>query len=436
MSAIESFSINEKSSCEREITVTVGNLEVAKQYNSMAKKAQQSASIKGFRAGKVPLEMVKKLFKDKIRKELISGIIESTVGEICKNNNIFPVSQTELEPFEEFAEDKDFTFKVKFQIKPNIDIKNFENLNIELTNFVFDESDVDFQLEKIREECSWFSKPERNELTELDLAIGDVQVKIDNEFSKEREIKGHMIPLYSKELPDFMKVLIGKKIGDEVIMDYEITMPHDHSHEHTSDCSHEDEKKVAQLYFNITDIKEINVPNLDDDFAKDVSDKFQTLEELKETIRISFNNNKRQNDFLQKKYALTQALISNNDFEVPSALVQRIAMSIVDEMINTQNTKKLSKTEVENMLKNNWHEIWPQALERASFQIKSELIYENLINKLNIPFDNEVVAKLIKNNKMSLDEAEFSAKVDNLLKFIEEKSNITVVDKPLLNKGN
>lgn len=439
MSAIESFSINEKSSYERELTVTVNNFEITKQYENLVKKIQLSASVKGFRAGKVPVDMIKKLYKDKIQQELVNTVVESSIDEICKTNNIFPISKAEFEPLESFAQNKDFTFTAKFQVKPNIEVSNFENLSFEVTNFIFDESDIDHELQNLRKKMATFITPQRTEITDSDLVIGDLQVKIDDEFKKEQEIKGHMIPIYENNTPESIKkALIGKKIGDEVIIEHEFALPHEHEHDHNHDqeCNHQPQKKVAHLYFTISSIKEIILPAIDDDLARDISDKFQNLNELKETIKLSLANNKKQNDFLQKKYALTKALIDNNNFEVPPVLVQRIAMSIVDEMLHNENTKNLSKKEVEEMLKNNWHEIWPLAHERASFQLKSELIYENLIEKLNIASDSEIVAKLIKNKKMNVEEAEFSSKVDNLLKLIEEKSQITVVDKHLLEKGN
>ena len=438
MNALENFSISEKSEHERELTITVPADIVSKEFGLLLKKVQQSASKPGFRPGKLPTHMVKNLYQQKISQEVIENLIDKTLSPACKEGNLIPVSKPRFEPVGEFSETQAFTYKATFQVKPKLDIKNYENLSIETTNFTFDESDIDHEISMLRENYATFMLPkDRTEVCDSDLVGGALTMQIDGEFNDEFNNPDYSIALYNKDLPAHMKAaLLGKAIGDEVIMDYEF--PSNHHHEHTESCSHEhEEKRMAKMFFTIKSLKERVLPNIDDEFAKDLSDKFTTLEQLKDTIRTKLSMNKKQNDFLQKKYAITNALINANPFNVPPALLETVAMSIVNEMINHESSKKLSKNQIESVLKDNWHEIWPLAQERALFQTKSELIYENLIEKLAIDFDKEALGKLVKNNsKINLKDAEFSAKVDNLLKLIEEKSQISVVDKSLLNKGN
>lgn len=422
MSQIENLSLNQTSEHERELTITVKKEFVEQKFNSMLKDLQKKATRPGFRPGKVPFSMVKEMFQHKIVPDLMEKLVKDTLALACEEQNLTPVSRPVYEPVGDFSHDNSFTYKAIFQVRPQLDVQNFENLSIELIEHTFEDKDVDQEIENLREYHATFVAPsDRVIVGPNDLVVCDTSLKVDGEIHKKYSHENYELGMFHPALPEHLKVLVGKNIGDTVEI------------EHKEDLGIPEIKdKQCFLVITVKQIKERILPNLDDEFAKDISAKFNTLQELRDSLVAQFNITKKRRDQYSKKSAITKTLMEQNDFSVPEGLIEQVAVSLINE-----EAKKMPKEQRDKILKDHWNEIWESNKKQAEHIAKSELIYENLITKLSIDASEDEIDDIIKLNKsLSREDAKFNVKINKLMDYVASKSNITKTQKSLFdNKG-
>lgn len=424
MNAIEKLLMAKTSEHERELTVTVAGKFVGQEFNNTVNNVQRVANRPGFRPGKMPKSLVLSFYGAEIKAKLMEKLIEKSFDEACKNQEVIPVSKPRLEPVGELSHDKPFTYRAIFQVKPKVSTPDFMNLSIEMRKFVFTESDVEDELNNLRESMATFVEPVgRTEISENDLVTCDSVVKLDDKIIPAYCHSDYTIPMFAENLPANVKeALLGRQVEDTVSIDYEIP---------ADDQDESIRGKTCEMIIKILSFKERSLPNLDDDFAKDLSDKFQTLEDIKESCRLRFSITAKRRDEYYKQDAITKALIEKNPLDVPPALVERMSMSLINRELEAIGQKV-----AEDLVKNHWQEIWQSVQSRALFRVKAELLFEALIDALNITANDEEVSRRVENVKnITRDDARYSIQVEKLLALIEKEANVTVIEEPLFKKG-
>lgn len=410
---------------DRELIITVPPEVVAKEYSVALKKYQQKASRPGFRPGKMPEAMVKQLFGAEIKSQLLEKLIEQSFQNACKENNITPVSQAKTELVKDFQLNEELAYKAIFQVKPEVNIKNYEGLNIELKNIIFNQDDINDELQSIRESQAFFVSPQgRDEVGEFDTVECDSEVLIEGILNPDYCHNDYSVPLFASNVPpDLKAALIGKKVGDVGSVMY--TMPEDHQDEVIKG-------KQCEMRLRIKSFKERILPELNDDFAKDLSDKFQSLAEVKESIelRLSITANRRRDYYNQN--ALVKALVDNNPVEVPSAMVDRATYSLIERQLQT-----MDKENAEKFARDHFHEMWESFRPKASQKVHADLILEALIEKLELKASEEDINYRVQNTKdLEPEDAKWMIEVEKALDAVKKVSHITVVDEALFPKGS
>lgn len=410
---------------EKELTITVPVEVVVKEYATAFKNIQQVASRPGFRPGKLPANLVKQFYGSEINRKLIDKLVEKSFAETCQEKNLTPVSPAKTEIVGEFHPERDLTFRAIFQAKPQVIINKFEGLELEFKNIIVHEDDLNEELKGVRESHALFvTPPMRDAIAESDLVECDSDVFIDGAINANYSHKDYSVPLFAENIPaDLKSALVGKKIGEIAIVHY--TMPDDHQDEAIKG-------KVCEMRLHIKAFKERVLPELNDDFAKDLSEKFTNLEDLKESIklRLTISANRRRDYYNQN--ALIKALVENNPVEIPPAMVERAALTLINREI-----ENMDKAMAKEALANHWQELWNSVQARALFKVKTDLILEALIEKLNINAQEEEIDNRVHNTKdLAREDAKYSIQVDKLLEALKKSAHITTVEEPLYPKGN
>lgn len=420
MTEIENITVTNISEHEREVTITVPPAVVNKEYEHAVNSIQRVATRPGFRPGKIPRAMVLNLYSAEIKKNLAKKLMESGYESACKKENLSPISDPRFEPSGECEKEKAFTYRVFVQVKPHVEVKSFEGLQIELKNYVFGPKDVEDELSNLRESHATLAPPkDREEIGTNDAVVCNSEVFFDGVRKEEHCFKDYMIPVFDPSVPENVRgALIGKRIGDKVPVSY--TIPDDHQDD-------EIKGKLCEMVLNITDFKERVLPTLDDDFAKDLSDKFTSLDDLKESINARFTLTVRRRNEYYKQDGIMRALVSENPFEVPPVLVERMALMLINRQL-----EGLPKNVAEDAVKNRWATMWESVQEHAQFRVKSQLILEALIKQFDIKAsDEEITAYVNRVKDVSREDALYTLQVEKLLAAIEKASSVTVVDQPL-----
>lgn len=425
MNGIESLELNTVSTHERELVIKLNQSFVGEEFSSTVNNVQRNASHKGFRPGKMPKNMVMSFYGKEIKEKLIEKLVEKSFDFACKEKELIPVSKPKLEPMGALEQDKSFTYRASFQIKPKVSVPLYKGLAVDIKKFTYEEQDIDQELADLQQSMATFVTPtDRLAIGGCDLVECVSIVKVDGEVSPAYSDKNYSIPLFAENVPEDLKTaLLNKKIDDEAVVNY--TMPQEHQDPAIAG-------KLCEMHLTIKSFKERVLPKLDDDFAKDVSDKFKSLADLRESVKLRLDIAVRRRDQYFKENALTKALVMNNPLEVPPALVERMSLSLINRELETLEPKT-----ADNLVKNHWQELWQSVQERALFRTQAELLIEALIQDLKIPVSDEEIASKIRLIKdMSRDDAIYAVQVEKALSIIEKEATISVTSEPLVQQGN
>lgn len=424
MNAIEDLKMKKTSQHECELTITVPSAIVGKEFVSALESVQRVATRPGFRPGKMPKNVVMNFFGAEIKRRLVEKLVEKSFDTACKNQELIPVSKPALEPVGEILQDKPFTYTAIFQVKPTVSVTNYKGLAIETKQFKFTDADIDDEIRALQENMATFVEPrDRQEIGANDLVQCDSIVKVAGVEIEEYSHKDYAVPLFAENVPaDLRAALLGKKVGDNAVVTY--TMPADHQDDVISG-------KECEMHLTILSLKERVLPAINDDFAKDLSDKFASLADLKESIRLRFTLTAKRRDDYFKQDAITKALVAQNPFDVPSALIERMALSLINRELEAMDQKV-----ADNLVKNHWQEMWQSVQDRAAFRVKVELILEALISSLAIDVSDDEIRKKVESAKdVSKEDARYAIQVEKLMNAIEKDAVLSIIEEPLFNKG-
>lgn len=421
MTKIENITLTNTSKHERELLITLPIALVNKEYDQTVNNIQKVASRPGFRPGKMPRNMVLSLYGAEIKRTLLKNLMENTFPDALQDKALVAVSDPRFEPQGECQREKAFSYKAFFQVKPTIEIKSYEGLAIDVKNFVVPPEAVDNELEHVRESYATLVSPEdRDTVGPEDIAYCRAEIFYDGELSDEQSTDNYVMPLFNKEAPSIVReALLGKKVGETVKVNH--TVPEDVYEENLRG-------KKCEMILEIKEIKQRILPNLDDDFAKDLSDKYTCLDDLKEAVSTRLNITARRRNDYYKQDAIMRALLEHNPFEVPPALIERMAFHLINRELES-----LPKDVAEDAIKNRWQMMWESVQEHANYRVKSQLLLEALIEKLDIEVSDEEVNSFLRNGKKDIDknDAIYSIKVEKLLNIVEKSSVINIQEQPL-----
>jgi len=292
------------------------------QYRDLKKTVQ----LKGFRRGKVPLNILRSYFKDKVEADAARAIIEETLEPGLEAQNITPVSVISIDP-EPVKADGPFKYTAEIEVPPAIEVKNYKGLELRKYKRELSEEQVDERLENIRERhAKLMPLAEPRPLMEGDHIAADIKAEMDGEELAQLTVNDYHMELGRDfYLPDFDPNLIGKSA--------------DESHSFTMDLPDEFPRrdmagKSADFQVTVKEVKERILPELDDDFARDLGE-VKTLEELKENIREDIRrllNNETKREIEDQ---ILDALINENPFDVPESMVEKEAGRMLEESRRT-----------------------------------------------------------------------------------------------------
>ncbi|MBQ7095499.1 MAG: trigger factor [Clostridia bacterium] len=295
-----------------EMIVEVKGEEFKKAVDAAFKKNLSKITVPGFRKGKAPRKLVESLYGEGVFfEDAVNALYPEAYENAVKESDLKVVAQPEIEITEVDAEG--FTFKAVVAVKPEVEVKAYKGIKATKNVYTVTETEVKARLEQLQKQN------ERTIVVERESKDGDT-VNIDFDGSVDGVHfdggKGENYDLVlgsGSFIPGFEPQLVGKKAGEEVKV--EVTFPEDY---HAEDLK----GKAAIFDCKINEVKETEVPELDDEFAKDVSE-FDTLADLKKDIRKSIKEQKERQAANELDNALIDALLENTEVEIPAAMVDQ-----------------------------------------------------------------------------------------------------------------
>jgi trigger factor len=365
-----------EATCRRELELEIPAEDVSKATERVAKEIARVARVPGFRPGKAPVSLIKRRFADDIKGEVLQSLVPEKVEKAVAEQKLSPVSQPQVDKLD-FNEGQPLKFRAVFEVLPEFELGKYKGLDIEMPAMEVTDEDVNKALEETRERTAAFAPVEGRTVENGDF----VQLKL----AGTPEGGGDPIQADSvmchvgaeETMQPFNENLLGASVGDHKTFD--VDYPADYP-----------DAKLAGKKFHyaadITGIKIKKLPELNDDFAKDVSDA-ATLDELKQKIRESLEHERehRRKDLQREKIIFE--LVKGHDFPVPESLVEHQKDVRLERVV-----RSLAQQGVDPRAVNlDWISLRQRQQDRATEDVKAELIIDRIASTENIDATEEDV---------------------------------------------
>jgi trigger factor len=363
-----------EANCRRELDLEIPAEEVSKQTERIAKEFAKMARVPGFRPGKAPITLIKQRFAEDIKGEVLQKLVPQHVEKAVAEQKLTPVSQPQVDKLE-FTEGQPVKFRASFEVLPEFSLANYKALDIEMPEMNIDDETVKKTLEEMRERAATFTPVEGRVVQDDDY----VQVKLHGRPDGDGEpldAKSVLCHVGAEEtMAPFNENLRGASVGDH--KDFDVAYPADYP----------DAKLAGKTFHYAVDvlgIKAKTLPELNNEFAKDVSDA-SSLDELKTKVRegLEHERDHRQMD-LQREKVLAE-LVKQHDFPVPESLVEH-QMDVRLERV----VRSLAQQGVDPRAVNvDWVSLRRKQEDRARDDVKAELVVDRIATEERIDVTEE-----------------------------------------------
>ncbi|HEB88196.1 MAG TPA: trigger factor [Deltaproteobacteria bacterium] len=305
---------NEITPVIHELSVEVDAGDVNAAFAEVVKQLRKGARVKGFRPGKVPTHVIKQMYGASLGEEIERSLVAKTLPRAIEQAGLRPVVEPQIEA-ELPVEGKAFRYKARIEVKPEVELPDLEMLSGVRPSVEVDEDEVLSELESLRERQEiWVEEPEETLAENGHQVTIDFVGSIDGVTFEGGSAEGVELELGSgRMIPGFEEQLVGARSGEE--RDLEVSFPEDYGNAELAG-------KAAVFASTVTAIKRRELPELDDDFAKDLGD-FETLDEVRQKIREGLEARRREASDRELHRSLLDDLVTRTSFEVPPTMVER-----------------------------------------------------------------------------------------------------------------
>ncbi|MBW2294437.1 MAG: trigger factor [Deltaproteobacteria bacterium] len=313
----------EVSAVVRSIGVTVSQERVRRAFETTYRQLGRTASVRGFRKGKVPRSVLEKLYGASIPEEIERVLVQETIQAAVEKSGLIPMVQPEVEagPPQPNAE---FEYTLRIEVKPEIELPELEGLPAKAPKIEVKAEEIEEELERMRQNKSpWIEEDEDVVVDNGHQVTFDYEGRVDGELFEGGAAENTDLEIGSgRMIPGFEEGLVGAKAQENVTL--KVKFPEDYGAEHLAG-------KDAEFSCTVHTIKRKHVPELDDEFAKDVGE-FETLDELREKITGDFTARAEQAAETAVQRSVMDSLLERTDFEVPPGVVEQQLNSQIQSM--------------------------------------------------------------------------------------------------------
>jgi len=430
------FTVNDISQSEKEVEVTLSYDEIRDEINSEVKKQTGKIQVPGFRKGKVPKHIIKQRFGDSLEFEASEKVANSRFWQLAKENDLRPIGQPVMTDLD-FNIEKDFKFKVKYEVIPNIEVKEYTNQFIEVPDLKVKQDEIEKEIEHILRSNS--SQEDADVIGDDNNFILDVELTRLNEEGQpaaDSKPEKMQIDLSNESVHiDIKENARGKKVSEKFKF-------HFHDERMIPNKDGQEEKVVEHFDYEvlILGIKKIVLPELNEELIKKVTkDKLSNEADLRSEIEKNIQNyyDQRADEFIKNR--LISLIITKNDFTPPTFMVE----SILDEMVKSEEErlKKQGMKKVDTKYLREY--LQPSALNEVKwYQLKNEILKKEKLEISDKDLE-ELAAKDAEKTGLPVDKLINYYKSSNqmermldqkLFDFLKEKNEIKKVNPETLSK--
>jgi trigger factor len=366
-------------STKREIQVEIPAEEVTRATESLIQKYQKMARLPGFRKGHVPASVIRQRFGEDIKSEVVENLVPRFFKQEAQKRGLVPVSQPRVTDLH-IHEGEPLRFKANFEVMPEVKVEGYKDLRAEKAKTTVTDEEVNESLSSLREQHATFTSVEGRALAEGDFA----QVSLDG-TPKEGEGKPvHMDEILveiggKNTMQEFTENLRGASAGEERTFD--VIYPQDFSDQRLAG-------KTLTYSVKIHSIKQKSLPELSDDFAKELGAEFTGLEDVRKRIREGMEAEKKHQAEHEAKEKLLAELVKRNDFPVPEALVEHQIDVRLERGLRALAAQGMRS---EDMKKMDLNRLRAGQREQALHEVKASLLLDKIADTEKIEVSDQEI---------------------------------------------
>lgn len=403
------------------LTIEVSAEELEKALESAYQKNKNKISVPGFRKGKVPRKMIEQMygaaiFYEDAANELIPGAYEKALEECEEEIASSPkIDVTQIE------KGKPFIFTAEVALKPEVKLGKYKGVKVDKADIAVTEAEINEQIDKERENSARTLTIEDRPVKNGDITTIDFEGFLDGVAFDGGKGSDYPLTIGSGAfIPGFEEQLVGAELGKET--EVKVTFPADY---HASDLAGKD----AVFKCTVKGIKEKQLPELDDEFASEVST-FDTLAEYKEDVKKNLEQKKIDAAKAAKEEAVIEAVSADAEMEIPDAMVETEQRQIIDEFAQRLQMQGLTMEQYMQFTGMNAQMLSEQTKPQALKRIQSRLVLEAVAKAENLSATDEEYEEEVK--RMA---EKYQMEPDKIKEMLGEKGKSQVLADMAVNKA-
>ena len=374
-------------------------------------KTAKYFTIPGFRKGKAPMAIVERHYGSSIfYEDTFNELVPDIYDQAIKDNKIEAVSQPQLD-ITQMEKGKDLKFTAIVQIKPEVKLGKYKGIELKKIEYTVSDKDVEHELGHMAEHNSRLVTVDNRPVKKGDITTIDFEGSIDEVPFDGGKAENHELEIGSNQfIPGFEDQIIGMKDGEE--KDINVTFPEDY-------FSKDLAGKEATFKVKLHGIKVKELPKIDDEFAKDVSE-FDTLADLKADIKSKLEKENKEKAKYESEEAAIEAVCKEVEIDIPSGMIETEIDNMIKDIENKLSYQGLTLDQYLKLTNKTMDGLRKEFNEQAEKAVKSRLVLEAIIKEEDIkPEEKEVEDKLKEMAK------NYNQKEDELLKNENVKNYVT-----------
>ena len=361
--------------CKIQIRIEVAADRVKEEIDHKYQDLNDSMALPGFRKGHAPRNVLERKFGKALLDDLKFELLQGSFEEVKEEKKLEPVGEPEIEADKIVLEEgKPFVFEMKIEVRPVIDIKNYEGLKVQKPSLEVTDKDVDNVLKGFQESKAELIPAEDNIARENDQLTADFTLVVDGKDVDTGENNAVLlspdIQFFGKELPEFYKAIVGKKVGD--VVEVPVKLPDNFGDKALAG-------KDSTIKATIKGVKQKKLPPVDAEFAKKHFD-MDSVDELKADVRKRIEREKEAAGRAEMGEKLVEELVKANDFPMPEGLIS----SGTEEALRRAQLDLAMKGMAEEEVKKATEQDKSGSRENMAKALKAHFILEHLAQKEKI----------------------------------------------------
>jgi trigger factor len=362
--------------CRRSLEVAVPASEVDAEVAKAVSDVQKRARIPGFRPGKVPASLVRQQFRGEVRQKVVENLIPKALQAQMEAEDLHPVGRPDVTEIH-FEEGEELRFKAEFEVIPPIELGEYKGVEVHYHQPEVSDEDVEKRISELREQRAEYVNLEPRPLENGDHAVVGLEsiAGLEGEPMKQDEMVIEIAGADTFEA--FTENLRGLSPGDE--KDIDVAYPADYNSERLAG-------KTVTFHATVKGLRRKELPDLDDDLAKDLGD-YRDLIELREAVKKALLAQREHDAQQEAKNAIVEKLVDMHEFPVPEYFVDRQIENHVAGSLRAMGIEKLDAAK----LNLDWQKIRETQKEKAVREVKASLLLGRIAERETIGVTREEV---------------------------------------------